>query len=304
MKEKNFKSGFVALLGKPNVGKSTLLNYFLEEKLSIVSPKPQTTRDSILGICSKANCQIIFVDTPGVHTPKNKLGRHMVNAAKEASSQADEILVVIDASAGITKEDYQIFNLLKIKEEILKSRWVAVLINKIDLVKRQEILPLIDLCQKEIDFSDYIPISAKTGENLEIVQKKIIELLPEGPAYYPAEQLTDKNERFIVAELIREQALNFCHEEVPYSVAVEVETFKESNNRKTLIQATIYVERSSQKAIIIGKEGQMLKKIGSAARIEIEQFLDKPVFLELWVKVHANWRKDEHFLRQLGYKKL
>ncbi|MBU1044676.1 MAG: GTPase Era [Candidatus Omnitrophica bacterium] len=302
-KNKSFKSGYVALMGKPNVGKSTLLNYFLAEKLSIISDKPQTTRDAILGILSDEQSQIIFVDTPGVHKPLTNLGQCMVRSALGAVEDADIVILIIDAESGITKADQHIFKTLKEKKIADNCRWAAVLINKIDLIPKENILALLDACSRQISFDDYIPVSGKTGENCALVLEKIKEKLPEGPEYFPNDQLTDKNERFVVAELIREQVLCLCREEIPHSVAVEVHKFADNPGRKTLIQATIFLERDAQKKIVIGSQGKMLKNIGSAARTNIEEFIGRKVYLELWVKVQDNWRKDESFLRRLGYEK-
>ncbi|MCP4649005.1 MAG: GTPase Era [PVC group bacterium] len=307
MKKKKFKSGFVAFLGKPNVGKSTLSNYFLKEKISIISPKPQTTRDNIRGILPGEGYQIIFVDTPGVHKPRTSLGEYMVDMAVEAGFDADVVLIIIDASSGITGEDRQIFNLLKKKSKLFKDKKNILLINKTDLIKNNRILELIDESQralKEINIAEYIPISILTEQNLELVLNKIVEYLPDGPAYYPDDQLTDKNERFIAAEMIREQALELCHEEIPHSIAVLVHAMKDNPGRKTVVQADIFVERDSQKSIVIGENGRMLKKIGTASRYQIEKFLDRGIYLELRVKVQKHWRKDKDFLRRLGYSKI
>lgn len=302
-KNKNFKSGYVALIGKPNVGKSTLLNCFLAQKLSIISDKPQTTRDAILGILSDAQSQIIFVDTPGVHKPITNLGEHMVKSAIGAVEDADIVVLIIDAVTGITKADQHIFQTLKEKKIAENCLWTAVLINKIDLIPKNDLLVLLEACSRQIAFNDFIPVSGKTGENCDLVLKKIKQSLPQGPEYYPADQLTDRNERFVVAELIREQVLRLCREEIPHSVAVEVHTFADNPNRKTLIQATIFLERDAQKKIVIGSQGKMLKDIGSFARTNIEEFIGRRVYLELWVKVQDNWRKDENFLKRLGYEK-
>ncbi|MFH1092887.1 MAG: GTPase Era [Candidatus Omnitrophota bacterium] len=304
MKENTkFKSGYVALLGKPNVGKSTLLNYFLKEKLSIVSEKPQTTRDAILGIFTQSDYQIIFVDTPGMHKPRTQLGQHMMHCAISAGVDADIVIFIIDALSGITAADRHIFEMIKSKKVLKGCCWSAVLINKIDTIKKEDILPIMKCCTGFPGFDEYIPVSAQTGANCEQVLDKIIKTLPYGPAYYPKEQLTDKNERFVVGELMREAVLKLCREEVPHSVAVEVENFTDNPGRKTLIQATVFLERQSQKKIVIGKNGIMLKTIGTAARREIEEFLGRPVYLELRVKIHDNWRKDAVFLRRLGYDK-
>ncbi len=302
MGNKTFKSGYAALLGRPNVGKSTLLNYFLKENLSITSEKPQTTRDSILGIITDDNYQVIFVDTPGVHKPRTKLGECMVNSALGSAEDADEIIILIDASLGITSEDREIFRLLKSKGILNNCVWSCVLFNKVDLIAHQKLLPIMDICRKELNVNEYIPVSAVTGENCELVLSKIKEGLPVGPAYYPLAQLTDRSERFFAGEIIREQALLFCRQEIPHALAVEIEDFKDAPAGKILIRANIFVERQTQKIILIGKKGNMLKQIGSAARKKIEEFLSREVYLELWVKVHADWRKDETFLARLGYR--
>lgn len=298
-----FKSGYIALLGKPNVGKSTLLNFFLKEKLSIVSPKPQTTRSNLLGILNSARYQIIFIDTPGLHEPKTRLGRYMVAQARQAVKDADGVIVIIDAESGIRDEDLRLFDYLRsqIQGAAGCCPQVLVLINKTDLIPEKNVLPLIELCRKNFSAAQYIPASAKTGENLDVVLEKIVDFLPPGPAYYPQEQLTDENERDICAELVREKVLECCWQEIPHSVAVEVIEFKDNPERKVLICANIFVEKKSQKKIVVGKDAQMLKKIGRAARLEIEPFLGREVYLELWVKVYPNWRQDRNFLRRLGY---
>ncbi|MBU2063328.1 MAG: GTPase Era [Candidatus Omnitrophica bacterium] len=303
MKPVPFKSGYVAVLGKPNVGKSTLLNFFLKEKLSIVSSKPQTTRSNFLGILTTAHYQIIFIDTPGLHKPKTLLGRYMTAQARQAVKDADEIIVIVDAANGIRDEDLRLFDYLRsqIQGSAGRSSQVLVLINKTDLVSQKSILPLVELCRKNFPAAQYMPVSAKTGANMELVLKKIVEFLSPGPAYYPRQQLSDENERDIAAELIREKVLEFCRHEVPHAVAVELIEFKDNPPRKVLICANIFVEKKSQKKIIIGKEAQMLKKIGRAARLELERFLGREVYLELWVKVGPNWRQDKNFLRRLGY---
>lgn len=287
------------MLGKPNVGKSTLLNAFLNEQLSIISPKPQTTRDAILGILSTDTYQIIFVDTPGVHRPRHHLGTQMVQSASEAAADADVLLIMIDAVSGITAEDAAMVRLLKNASR--NACWCALVINKTDRIKKNALLPLIDRCQRLWSGAEYIPVSALTRENVDSLLAQIVAVLPPGPAYFPPEQLTDKNERFVVAEYIREQVLHHCQEEVPHAVAVLVTTFKEAEGKKLLIEATVFVERPTQKMIIIGNNGRMLKAIGTAARRQIESFLGKNVYLQLWVKIQKNWRKDKAFLRRLGY---
>lgn len=301
--EEKFKSGYAAILGKPNVGKSTLLNYFLREKLAIVSDKPQTTRNAILGILTSDDYQIIFVDTPGMHKPRTRLGTHMMRSAISAGVDADVVIVIVDALSGITAADRHIFKMIESKKVLKNCRWSAVLINKTDAIKKDDILPLMKQCSEFVGFDEYIPVSAQSGENCSQVMEAIIKALPKGPAYYPDDQLTDKNERFVVAELLREAVLKLCRDEVPHSVAVEVKSFQDNQGRKTLIQAIIFLERQAQKKIVIGRNGAMLKTIGTAARKEIEAFLGRPVYLELRVKTQVNWRKDDSFLKRLGYDK-
>lgn len=291
------KSGFVAIIGKPNVGKSTLLNALLKEKLAIVSSKPETTRDKILGILNLPQTQIIFIDTPGIHQPHLLLGKLMVRTAQNSILDANLILFMTDAFGHLEEEDLKIIELLR---ETKKP--VFLLINKVDLVNKSLILPKMDDASKRYNFKEVIPLCALNNKDVEMLLKEIIKYLPLGPKFYPEGQLTDKNERFIVGELVREQLLNFTQQEVPHSVAVLVEEMKERQGKNLVfISALIYIERDSQKAIIIGQKGTNLKQIGQAARQEIEKFLNKKVYLELWVKVHKNWRKDERILRELGY---
>lgn len=296
-KDKDFKSGFVAIIGRPNVGKSTILNYLVGEKVAIVTEKPETTRDRIQGILTRDDAQIIFVDTPGIHKPRNLLDKRITKAAKDSLLEVDLILFILDLTKGITDEDRLIFRLL---EEAKKP--VILLINKIDLVSKSLVLPIIDETSKRYDLKEVIPTSATKGDNMDLVLEKVIENLPEGPKYFPEEQFTDRTERFLAGEIIREKALEFTHHEVPHSVAVLVEEFKRRpKKRMYYIRATIFVERHSQKKIIVGHNGQMLKKIGEAARKDIEALLGKKVFLDLWVKIYENWRKDPRALQMLGY---
>mgnify|MGYP001576504083 FL=1 len=292
-----FKAGKVAIIGRPNVGKSTLLNALVKEKVCIVSEKPETTRDNIQGIISDKKFQVVFVDTPGIHRPKNLLGKLMVRKAQASLMETDLNLVLIDAHSGITKEDIEIFNLMPVKLNIL-------IINKIDGIDRRHILPIIEKAHK-FNFKEIIPISALKKDGTGLVFKKILEYLPEGFPFFPDDQLTDKNERFIVQELIREKTLEITYQEVPHSIAVTVEEFQEkkdrNNNDIIYIRANIYCEKESQKGIIIGDGGKMLKKIGEFSRKDIENFLQKKVFLDLWVKVYKNWRKDPFALKNLGY---
>lgn len=292
-----FKAGKVAIIGRPNVGKSTLLNVLVKEKVCIVSEKPETTRDNIQGIISDKEFQVVFVDTPGMHRPKNLLGKLMVRKAQSSLMETDLNLVLIDAHSGITKEDIEIFNLMPAKLNIL-------IINKIDGIDRRHILPIIEKAYK-FNFKEIIPISALKKDGTGLVFKKILEYLPEGFPFFPDDQLTDKNERFIVQEIIREKTLEITYQEVPHSIAVVVEEFQEKKDRDNkdiiYIRANIYCEKESQKGIIIGDSGKMLKKIGEFARKDIENFLQKKVFLDLWVKVYKNWRKDPFALKNLGY---
>jgi GTP-binding protein Era len=292
-----FKSGYVAIVGKPNVGKSTILNRLVGEKIAIVSPKPQTTRSRILGILTTVRAQIVFLDTPGIHKPHVLLGKAMVRAAQQSLFESDLILFTTDVTTGLDEEDQIIFRLLSdVKNPVI------LLINKIDAVSKSRILPLIDEASKIREFKEVIPVSATGGENMNLLLERIIDYLPEGPKYYPDDQLTDKTERFLVSELIRERVLKFMYQEVPYSVAVYVTDMKERPGRDVVyISATIYVERDSQKGILIGHKGEMLKKIGQLSRQEIEEMLKKKVYIELWVKVLKDWRKDERALQMLGY---
>lgn len=294
---KPFKSGYVAIIGKPNVGKSAILNYLVGEKVAIVTERPETTRDKISGILTRDDAQIIFVDTPGIHKPRNLLGKHMTRLAKESLLEVDLVVFILDITSGITNEDKIIFNLLKDAKKP-----AMLLINKVDLVSKSLALPLIDEASKSYDFKEIIPTSATNGDNMDVLLNKIIECLPKGPKYFSDEQYTDKTERFMVSEMVREKALELTHQEVPHSIAVLVEEFKERPKKKLIyIRATIFVERHSQKKIIIGHRGQMLKNIGEAARKDMEDFLKKRIYLDLWVKVYENWRKDPQALKMLGY---
>jgi len=293
-----FKAGKVAVIGRPNVGKSTLLNVLVKERLCIVSKKPETTRDNIHGIISDKEFQIVFIDTPGMHRPRNLLGKSMVRRALSTFLEVDLILVLIDSYSGITQEDKRIF------EQLPPGKINLLLINKIDKIDRRYVLPVIQQAQKYL-FKEIIPISARKSDGTDIVFKKILEYLPEGFPIFPEDQLSDKNEKFFVQELIREVALELTRQEIPHSIAVSVEEMKEKKDKQDkdicYIRAYIYLERKNQKAIVIGKNGQMLKKIGENSRKEIENFLQKKVFLDLWVKVYENWRKDPFALKNLGY---
>jgi GTPase len=300
-----FRSGFVAILGRPNAGKSTLLNALAGEKLAIVSPKPQTTRNRVLGILHVARRrgrpagQAILIDTPGVHRPESSLGRKMMAEVREALEGCDLVLVIVDAARKSQPEDGSLFALV----ESAKAP-AFLLLNKIDLLGRQkqDILPLIGHYRELQDFREIIPISARTKEGLNLLSEKLIAALPEGPRYFPEDQITDQPTRFMAAELIREQVLLRIREEVPHSVTVVVEEFEEGA-RLTRIAATVYCEREGQKRILIGHQGQMLKAIGTAARQQIERMLGSKVFLELFVKVRPNWRDSRAFVEELDWRR-
>lgn len=292
-----FKSGFVAIIGRPNVGKSTLLNLILGEKITIVSEKPQTTRNRIRGIKNLPSGQIVFVDTPGIHYDKKLLNRLMVNEALIALKEVDLILFMIESLKPKTEDEETILDALK----GLKTP-VFLLINKIDLVKKSKLLPIIERYSGLYDFKEIIPISCLEAYGIDPLMERIMEYLPYGEPFFPSDMITDLTERFLVAELIREKIFHFTREEVPYSTAVIVEGFKEDKERNVIsIMASIYVERDSQKGIVIGKGGRMLKEIGSRAREDIERLLGCKVFLELWVGVKKDWTKDARKLKEFGF---
>ena len=291
------RSGFAALVGKPNVGKSTLLNAWLGVKIVAVSPKPQTTRNRLLGILTRPDAQIIFVDTPGIHLPRTKLGDYMVKTAKRAIPDADVVLFVVDLSERPTRADHEIARLL----ENLRDIPVILAMNKADLVADESRERYSSAYEALGRFSDSLCISALTGHNRDRLLERTISMLPFGPRYYPEDQLTDQQERFIAGELVREQVLRLLEQEVPHAVAVVVQEFKERPDGLIYISATIYTEKQSQKGIVIGRRGTMLKRIGREARADLERFLGCRVYLDLWVKVRKNWRRNEHYLRQLGY---
>lgn len=294
-----FRSGFVAIVGRPNVGKSTLMNSMVGEKISIISDKPQTTRNRIQCVLTRANYQIIFIDTPGLHKPKNKLGEYMVQVAKGALEEVDVVLFMVDIWEGIGGGDRFI------AEELKKVETPVILVaNKVDRVESVENAEKMaqELCQ-EGGFDEVILVSALNGTNLDKLENTIVSYLPEGPKYYPDDMVTDQPERFVVAELIREKALELLEEEVPHGIGVEVTAFKEREDKNIIdIYATIYCEKKSHKGIVIGKGGSMLREIGSRARRDIERLLGVHVYLELWVKVRENWRNNIADLKNLGYK--
>ncbi len=296
--EKVFKSGFVTLVGRPNVGKSTLMNQMIGQKIAITSPKPQTTRNRIQTVYHDERGQIVFVDTPGIHKAKNKLGEYMVNAAERTFEEVDLILWLVEATTFIGKgEKY-------IAEQLRKARVPIILVmNKIDTVKKNEILECIAAYKDLMDFAEIVPVSARTGESVDHLIQTMFSYLQEGPPYYDEDTVTDQPQRQIVAELIREKALRVLSEEIPHGIAVSVERMKKRPGRKNFydIDATIICEKDSHKGIIIGKQGSVLKKIGSDARVEIEDMLQARVNLKLWVKIKKNWRDSDFLLKNFGY---
>lgn len=297
MTDGKYKSGFAALVGRPNVGKSTLLNEILGQKIAIMSNKPQTTRNKIQGVLTTDTSQIVFIDTPGIHKPKHKLGEFMTDLATNTFNEVDLILFMIDAEAGYGRGDQFIIDKLS-----STSTPVFLVINKIDLVHPEELLPMIDLYREKLDFKEIIPISAQKGNNVNTLIEQIESYLEEGPKYYPDDQVTDHPEHFIMAELIREKILQLTEEEVPHSVAVEIEHTETDPKGILHINAAVIVERKSQKGILIGKGGRMLKNIGTKARHDIEKLMGSRVFLELWVKVQQDWRNKPSQLKSFGFR--
>lgn len=294
---KPFRSGFIAIIGLPNVGKSTLLNCLLNQKIAIVSPKPQTTRNRILGIKNVPGAQLIFIDTPGIHQTSDTFNARLVKTALAALDDANVILWLLD----VTKQNQEEENLILKAVKNVSSPLILVL-NKIDLIRKEELLPLIERYRHMHSFSAIIPVSALIGEGLEELVKEVISLLPEGPEYYPQDMVTDLPERFLAAELIREKVMLYCSQEIPYAVTVTVDSFEEKPEKNlVVIRAMIHVERPSQRGILIGKQGSMLKRIGERARKDIEGLLGLRVFLELHIHVAKNWRHDKSQLRRLGY---
>jgi len=298
MQKKGFKSGFVAIVGRPNVGKSTLMNQVIGQKIAIMSDKPQTTRNKIHGVYTTDDVQIVFLDTPGIHKPNSKLGNYMLKAAESALNEVEAILFLTDVTEAIGGGDRYIIEQLK----KVKDTPVFLVLNKIDKIHPEEMLPVIDKFRKLMDFTEIVPVSALQGNNVNALLEQVTRYLGEGPMYYPADQITDHPEQFVCAELIREKLLQLTREEVPHSIAVEIETMSVAENGLVNIGAVIFVERDSQKGIIIGKSGALLKEVGKLARLDMERLLGSKIFLELWVKVNKDWRNRESILKTLGYR--
>ncbi|SDB98439.1 GTP-binding protein Era [Pelagirhabdus alkalitolerans] len=296
MTDTPFKSGFVTIIGRPNVGKSTFLNRVIGEKIAIMSDKAQTTRNTIQGVYTSDDAQIVFIDTPGIHKPKHKLGDFMVKVAMNTLNEVDGILFMVNAEEGFGRGDDYIIERLKNVDQP-----VYLIINKIDKVHPDQLFDLIVEYKEKLDFKEIIPISALEGQNVDHLITVLKDQLEEGPQYYPDDHVTDHPERFIISEFIREKAITMTREEIPHSIAVLIEKIDDQSQGKILVQASIIVERSSQKGIIIGKQGTMLRKIGSQARRDIELLLGSKVYLELWVKVEKNWRNRDHHLAELGF---
>ena len=295
----NFKSGFVTLIGRPNVGKSTLMNRLIGQKIAITSNKPQTTRNRIQTVYTDERGQIVFLDTPGIHKAKNKLGEYMLNVAERTLKEVDVVLWLVEPTTFIGAGEQHIAAQLK----TIKTP-VVLVINKVDTVKKEEILKFIDAYKDICEFADIVPVSALKGQNTDTVLEVIFKYLPYGPAFYDEDTVTDQPQRQIVAEMIREKALRSLDEEIPHGIAVTIEKMKERTGGKVVdIEATIICERDSHKGIIIGKGGAMLKKIGSAARFEIERMMEMKVNLQIWVKVRKDWRDSDLFIKNFGYDK-
>lgn len=292
-----FRSGFATIIGRPNVGKSTLLNSLIGQKIVIMSDKPQTTRNKIQGVLTRKDAQIVFLDTPGIHKPRHRLGERLNEMAKSTLAEVEAILFVADAEAGLGVGDEYII------DELQGTKTpVFLVLNKIDRVDRQKIAELSATYLKLFPFREVVPISALTGENVPQLVEKIVAVLPEGPQYYPEDMITDQPEQFLVAEIVREKVLHLTRDEVPHSIAVVIEEMKPREGRKLVyIRAVIYCERESQKGILIGGGGGMLKEVGRLAREELEPILGTRIYLELWVKVKKDWRNREQLLREFGY---
>jgi GTPase len=291
------KSGFVSFIGRPNAGKSTLLNRLVGTKLAIVSDKPQTTRTRILGVKNYPDAQVVFLDTPGIHRPLHRMNVRMMHTAVETMREVDVLGLVVDAAEPPGKGDRFVVDLIKdVKVP------VVLILNKIDLIKKTRLLPIIERYAKEDRFAEFVPISASTGDNIERLERVLIDRLPEGQALYPADYLTDQPERFLAAEIVREKLLQFTHAEIPFSSAVVIDRFEEPSGKSGVLRlfCTIVVDRESQKPIVVGRAGEMIKKIGTAAREELEQFFSTKVYVDLHVRVKSEWREDDRVLSEIG----
>lgn len=294
--EEQFKSGFVSLVGRPNVGKSTLLNRMIGQKIAIMSDKAQTTRNKVQGILTTKSDQIVFIDTPGIHKPKHRLGDFMVKTAMSTFNEVDVVMFLVNVTEKRGPGDDFIIDKLKTVESP-----VFLVLNKIDQIHPDELLPIIEDYNSQMTFAEIVPISATEGNNVDRLMETVRSYLPEGPQFYPEDQVSDHPEYFIVSELIREKVLERTREEIPHSIAVVVESMQREDNEKVVVNATIIVERKSQKGIIIGKQGKMLKDIGMNARKDIERLLGDKIYLDLWVKVQNDWRDKQQHLNDYGY---
>jgi GTP-binding protein Era len=297
MMKKEYRSGFASLIGRPNVGKSTLMNQAIGQKIAIMSDKAQTTRNKIHGVYTTEDAQIVFLDTPGIHKPQSKLGNYMKKVAESTLGEVDVILFLVDVVDGLGGGDRYIIEQLK-----SVNTPVILVLNKIDQVHPEALLPVIGKYKELYDFAQIVPVSAILGSNVNTLLEQVIQYLPEGPQYYPEDQITDHPEQFVCAELIREKILHVTREEIPHSIAVYIEDMKVEGNGVVRISAVILVERDSQKGIIIGKKGALLKDIGKKAREDMERLLGSKIFLELWVKVKKDWRNQERVLNELGFR--
>lgn len=292
------KSGFVSIIGRPNVGKSTLLNAFINQKLSIVSSKPQTTRSNVIGILDNENYQIVFTDTPGFHKPKHKLGEYMIKSISNGLSEVDLIIFVVNARKEVLNSEIEMYE--NIKDKKIPKIFV---LNKVDERRGEEVLRALEKYSKIMGFDEYIPISALKGKNLDTLLELILKYLPEGPKYYEDDQTATNHEKFFVSEIVREKILKLVRDEIPHGVGVEILSMKyDEKHKRYNIEGNIFCEKDTHKPIIIGRDGEMLKKISTYSRQEIERFLGSKVYIRLWVKVRKNWRDDNNYLKSLGYK--
>ncbi len=296
MQEQTHKSGFLAIVGRPNVGKSTLMNRVLGRKVSIITEKPQTTRNRITGVRNYKNGQLVFLDTPGIHKARSLINKYMVKTALDTLKEVDLVLYMTDDRANVGEDAKYVFPQLRKADTPF-----FLLINKTDLMRREELLPLMDAYNRAMDFEETIPISALTGENVELLLELSLERMPEGPPYFPEGMYTDRPEEFLMSELIREKAIELCHQEIPYAVAVVVEKVDRGREGLTRVEATVFVEHDSQRRIVIGKGGSMLREIGSRARREMEWIFGEKMHLDLWVKTRKRWRDIDRYIKELGH---